>query len=209
MADRNHSLRYRPLLGGISIFNPLVGKSGTIGLIVFDSNEAPWILTNYHVLAGERALPLAAPEPIYQPSEDCMPPVAIFDGSRADMVLDCAAAKVESGVPVSREILCLPPIASLPAAPDVGMRVLKSGSSTGITEGVVTGVNGFEVEISVPHQFPPVFDVSGGGDSGSVWVERSSLAPVALHYRGNLTGREMAFAMDIAEVLRVLRLGIA
>jgi hypothetical protein len=205
MASRNHSLRYRPLISGIAIYNPNVGKTGTLGMIAQDAAGNPWLVTNYHVLAGERVLPIARPEPVYQPSDDSPPPIAMFDGSRAVPQLDCAAAQIVAGANVNGDILGLPPVAQ-PVAPEIGMRVIKSGSSTGITEGVISDVNGFAVEILAPNTYPPMFELSEGGDSGSVWVERATLSPVVLHNRGNPTGRETAYGFDFVEVLRVLGL---
>jgi hypothetical protein len=85
------------------------------------------------------------------------------------------------------------------------MRVLKSGAATGVTEGVITRLQGGRVEIE-PEGLPGDYQISAGGDSGAVWVTREGNRPVVLHQRGIDSPRRVAYALPFLEALRRLRL---
>src|SRR6185295_9986392 len=102
-------------------------------------------------------------------------------------------------------VLELPPLAA-PTAPVVGMHVVKSGSETGVTQGVISAVIGDKVTIDQAPGFPRDYDLSQMGDSGALWVERTKFAPVALHTAGNNAGREQAFGVALPAVLATLGL---
>jgi hypothetical protein len=77
---------------------------------------------------------------------------------------------------------------SPPTDPVVGMRVLKSGVQTGITEAEIIEVDPTgRIQLDRPAPFPgsaggsAAYGICDVGDSGAVWVERETLAPVALH----------------------------
>ena len=88
------------------------------------------------------------------------------------------------------------------------MRVLKSGRSTEITEGVIKTVTGIRVEITLHPEFPAAYDLSDPGDSGAVWLEQSTRAPVALHRAGTTSGPSFATGVDINAVLTVMGLSM-
>jgi len=50
------------------------------------------------------------------------------------------------------------------------------------------------------------YDLSEPGDSGAVWLERSTHAPVALHQKGTTSGPSFATGVDIVAVLSALGL---
>jgi endonuclease G len=125
--------------------------------------------------------------------------------ARSDQVLDCAAFLVDPGVPSVAEILGIGRI-TVPGAAAVGMRVIKSGRSTGVTEGEVEATNGPFVSIEVLSAFPLAYDLSEPGDSGSVWCDAATRAPVALHRSGTTGGLSVATAVDIGAVLLTLGL---
>lgn len=210
MSVPNHALQYRPLRAGIAISNPKAhperASVGTLGLIVADGSDH-WLLSCYHVLCREDFSPFGDGEPIYQPLSDVGDklPVAHVAAGRADPSLDCAAAKVAAGVRVALEVLGLPPLAS-PRDPAVDTRVLKAGYYTGVTEGIVTAVAGGQVEIGLAPGFALSYNLSDPGDSGAVWVERDSGAPVVLQTQGCTSGRELAYGVPILTALR--RLGL-
>jgi len=199
---------YRPLRSGVAIVNPSVAQWGTLGLIAADADGSRWLVSCYHVLCRPDGSPAPDGESVHQPERDKAPsPVAHVDAQRADPALDCAAAKLVDGVDAVPDILEL----GLPAAaidPAVGMRVLKSGVKTGVTEGVIDAVTGDTIEIAVPPGFPPTYELSMGGDSGALWVERESRRAVALHNIGNESGLETARATRIGAVLDALRLSL-
>ena len=204
MSIFNHNLVFRPLRGGIAVLNPIVETLGTIGLIATSNGQDAWIVSCYHVLCRPDASAFTEGEPIQQVIGDAQT-VARNSTERAAANLDCAAARISDGVPFVPEILGLGRLTS-PAGPEVGMRVLKSGRKTGITEGKIVAVNGNDVTIEAPDGFPANYEVSEPGDSGAVWVARDTGAPVALHTRGNDTGKERAFAARLTTVLQTLGL---
>lgn len=206
MSIRNRNLPYRPLIAGVAIFNPVVNKLGTLGMIHLHDGKR-WIVSCYHVLCRADFSPFEQPEPIFQPFPGiAAAPVAFTDPQRASSELDCAAAFVVEDLrafPVILELGFVGP----PTEPAVGMRVLKSGITTGVTEGEITNIDGDRLEIGVPQDFPTGYDLSDPGDSGALWVERDTRRAVALHTGGNDTGTEKAFGVRLQTVLEALDLG--
>lgn len=209
----NHVREYRPLRGGIAVHNPRSGpdggRYGTLGFVATTDGTDCWIVSCYHVLCRfQGQMPPGTSEEIYQPFFQIQStPVAVITADRADQRLDCAAALVPSGQAIG-EILGLGKLGA-PTAPAIGMRVIKSGAETGVTEGRILKASQDEVEIG--HLgLPSEYDLSEGGDSGALWVDAATYAPVALHYRGNDWGTpERAFARPIGLVLATLQVRIA
>jgi endonuclease G len=96
-----------------------------------------------------------------------------------------------------------------------GMEVIKSGRTTGVTYGRVTGVEGTfsgyfggayglirNVITIVPR---PGMEqvVSSGGDSGSFWLHEETMHAVGLHFAG-YDDPETAQAMDMQPILDAL-----
>jgi endonuclease G len=207
MSLYNHRLVYRPLLGGVEIFNERVDEVGTLGFVARSSRSDParWIVSCYHVLVGPPTRSPGPGEAVLQPSDGTV--IAAVDEGRADADLDCAAAKVAGGVDAVGSILGIGSPAD-PADPAVGMRLIKSGASTGVTEGVIVGIAGDDVTIATACGFDPNYDLSQPGDSGSLWVERATLRAVALHVRGLSGGAKRCSAKGIVPVLEALNLEI-
>jgi|SRR5215216_1838830 len=202
---RNHVQPFRPLRGGIAIMNGNNGPSGTLGCIATSNGVDRWILSAHHVLQGA-GNELTDDEPIFQPAlGGSALPVARTRRDRAHQGLDVAAARVIDGVDTVNEILGIGLIGRV-IEPVQGMRVMKSGIATGVTEGVVVRVDGDEVRIESPPGYPSKYEISATSDSGSVWVEQETVAPVALHVAGTDTGIEIAIGVRMSEVLRVLEL---
>lgn len=211
--NANHLRRFRALRGGTAIHNPSSdpavpgGAYGTLGFIATGDGTDRWAVSCYHVLARKGAdFPAGASEPIFHPYRlfDGTP-IAVMTDEKLDRVLDCAAARILHPEACTSELLGLGALAA-PSEPSVGMRVLKSGAETGVTEGRVIRVAGDEFEIAAVGM-PDEFDLSEGGDSGSLWVDAETLSPVGLHFRGNERGTaERAFARKINVVLAVLGL---
>jgi hypothetical protein len=120
--------------------------------------------------------------------------------------LDCAAALVVD-LPSRGAILGIGRVSG-PTAPIVGMRVIKSGAETGVTEGEVTDFSNGIVTIEAA-EFAPEYELSGPGDSGSVWVDALSNSPVALHFAAaaHNVGRR-ALARPVLPILESLKLTI-
>lgn len=194
--------RVDPLAGGVSCGNPRV-TAGTLGAIVFDRNDCkPCILSNWHVLVGSPAA--AAGEPIYQPGRvDGGGPadtVASLTRWRLDRDMDAALARLDGSRGHTRDILELPaPIAGV-EEPALGMQVVKSGRTTGVTEGLIDGVSTSlsisygggvvqmfhdQIHIVPRPPWPAVpYELSLGGDSGSVWINQATSRAVGLHFAG-------------------------
>ena len=193
--------RVDPLVGGISVGNPRV-TAGTLGAIVWDRTDCKVsMLSNWHVLCGSSSC--VAGEDIYQPG--------VFDGGtpadavatlkrfRLDSHNDSALAELNGSRGSSRDIVGLSPIPGV-IAPSLGMKVTKSGRTTAVTEAIIDGVslsttldygggvvNSFQDQIHIVPRppWPSVdYEVSKGGDSGSVWIDDATGNAVGLHFAG-------------------------
>ena len=203
----NHNEHFRPLRGGIVIVARTASNFGTLGMVVTKTGLDRWGLTCGHVL-GPLAGPVPNADPVFQPDNSAPTfRVGQTDSALADATLDCAAFKIDTSVTVSKDLVGIgTPAAPIP--PATGMRVIKSGRSTEITEGIISGITGAKVEITLRTGYPDAYDLSEPGDSGAVWLERSTLAPVALHRQGTHSGPSVAFASDINAVLTKLGLSM-
>lgn len=207
----NSWLTFPVLRGGVRVHNPKStptgGTLGTLGFIGVDSSGQRWLVSCYHVLCRMTgAFPAGATEFIYHPdSLSSTLPIAIQTDAKIDEALDCAAARlIGSSEPQIHAIGKL----NKPVDPVIGMRVIKSGASTGVTEGHIVGITG-DIEIA-PIAHVDKYDLSEGGDSGALWVDADTMSPVALHYLGSEgSGAERAFAKPIKAILASLQLEIA
>lgn len=222
--------RVDPLVGGVSVANARV-TAGTLGAIVWDrTNGRPCILSNWHVLCGSAAC--QAGEPIYQPGR-------LDGGTAVDTVAtlkrwllggeaDAALAELNGARAHTRDMLGLDPIAGIEEAPTIGMSVIKTGRTTGITEGLIdglsmsvsinygdAGVQSFHDQIRiVPHPpWPGVdYEVSKGGDSGSVWLNKANGKAVGLHFAGETDSSptsELAIANPMVKLAELLNFSFA
>jgi hypothetical protein len=191
-----------PLIGGISCGNARV-TAGTLACIVFSSADgSPHILSNWHVLAG--SADAAAGEEIWQPgrvdggnSSHLVARLAKFQLGRG---MDAAIAKLTGDRDYVRDIIGLNPVKGM-EEPELGMNVVKSGRTTANTEGLIDGVSlstainygGSTGTVSYRDQIhivprPPWpgvdYEVSAGGDSGSVWINEGTGKAVGLHFAG-------------------------
>ena len=192
--------RTDPLVGGISIGNPRV-TAGTLGAIVWDREDCSvCMLSNWHILCGSSSC--AVGEDIYQPGKidggTAADTVATLKRFRLDNHNDSALAQLNGSRGHSRDIVGLSPIPGI-VAPSLGMEVQKSGRTTAVTEGIIDGVslslslnygstvNSFQDQIHIVPRppWPSVdYEVSRGGDSGSVWIDEDTGNAVGLHFAG-------------------------
>ena len=199
----NADFPYRPLLGGVGLFNARIVEPGTLGYFGRDLTGT-WLISAYHVLCNSNFAPMTAGETICQPTADVLTNrVATTSISKADSLLDCAAAQLAPAITCINAQLGLGPVTA-PKAPAVGMRVAKSGFATGVTEGIITQISGDTIRIEANPVFDPSYVLSAAGDSGSLWVEQDTRAPIALH-RGHSTPRR-ADALNIVTALAALGL---
>jgi hypothetical protein len=192
---------FDPLVGGISVGNPRI-TAGTLGAIVWDRTDCSvCMLSNWHVLAGADAA--AVGEAIWQPGRadggTAADTVATLRRFRLDADMDAAIARLNGTRGSSRDIIGLNPIPGIDN-PALGMNVTKSGRTTGVTQGMIDGVswsgtinyqnhgpNTFNNQIHIVPRppWPAVdYEVSRGGDSGSVWINEATGRAVGLHFAG-------------------------
>jgi hypothetical protein len=195
--------RLDPILGGVEARNVNLDKRGTVGAIVFDRENRPMALSNHHIFVANRPNG-AQNDRINQPGTTALSD-RIGAVMRSNRNLDCAVAAIDTTRQISTSIVDIPGGIKGVVDPVIGMRVTKSGLGTLTTFGMVEGVTANEFTIvPIPGQF---HELSGGGDSGSIWLEQISHAAVGLHFAGETVGapdKERAFAKIISRAASAL-----
>lgn len=202
----NYLQKYTTIRGGIEIAPP-DGRRGTLGMLLTSDGADRWLVSCCHVL-GVGTPPVVTPgRRICQPAfAEESTPIAATNGARTSGNLDCAAGRLLDSLPYLDEILGIGRVGQ-PIDAVVGMRLVKAGAGTGVTEGWVDDIdaNG-EIIIRLPPDVPKTCKLSHEGDSGAVWVSLYDRRPVALHREGNVDGVPFAIGIPFAEVCR--RLGL-
>jgi hypothetical protein len=175
--------RVRPVPGGVS-----AGFSGTLGAWVWDPVTSQAVaLSNRHVFGSVAGIP------IIQPSGDdggARPRDLIASVVRAARAFDASIAAPVNPAVVSSAIVGAGGAVSGIADAAIGMRVQKTGRTTGLTRGVVehidydSGPEGSDRDLWIDGDGG---DFSDGGDSGAVYLEPSTHALVGLHWGGSGT----------------------
>jgi hypothetical protein len=206
---------------------------GTLGSLI-QVNGIQYILSNYHVLeadivGGGNNFIASTGNPIIQPGlidASCNPDNAqivatlVKISSLPNANVDASIAQVSEGmVHPGGAVLEIGPLSSQTVAAYLNQAVKKSGRTTGLTRGKVTGLNAtirvtYENECAGNAAFSKTFTgqivVSNGarkflnsGDSGSVMVEDIAVTPraVGLLFAGSSTS---AVANPINEVLQYI-----
>ncbi len=197
MSIKNLARVYGKLRGGLQIMSREVGEPGTLGMIVV-SGGAPFLISARHVLAKNRP---GIGDAICQPAGTN----TIATVERVSDRLDCASARLSDGQLYALEILHIG-LLTAPRDPVEGMCVIKTGAATGVTEGRITRVEGDEITIKPLSDFPLEYQLSDVGDSGAIWVESESRAPIGLHYSAQSGGGSVAYALPLGTVLKELQL---
>jgi hypothetical protein len=212
VAIDDHRRRQLFMVGGISIGNLVAGGSGTLGISVFDNRTGrELILSNWHVLC--RRADCQVGEAIIQPGQG-----GGDAGTSRDIVgrlvrwsldnVDAAVAEPTGQRFLFKEVLEIGRVEAS-AQPSLGMRVRKSGRTTGLTEGTIADVS---ADINTPG-YPSgtitfhsqivvegTTTVTDKGDSGSVFVDDDDRV-VGLLYAGS---GQRALANPIDAVLAAL-----
>lgn len=197
---------HRPLVSGIRITNGITGSPGTLGCIGVDVDDKPWIVSCYHVLGrGRQAIGMPHNnEPILQSTLDLGG--GIVARTRIDKMnsaLDYGAAIIVPDIGVTTSVFELDKIQQIADAV-VGMRVMKSGAETGVTMGMVTDVTASLITIESPPDAGDTHVLSGGGDSGAIWLDVETGRAVGLHFQGR--DSNTAFARPLGVVMGALGL---
>jgi hypothetical protein len=206
----NRDARFNPLVGGVALRNMRHNFLGTLGVVVYDTRSgAPMALSNHHVLVANTG---QVGDAIVQPASGNANDV-IGMLTRWNIGLDCAVAMLNGSRQVSSGIVDYPKGLTRVVAPSIGMAVSKSGRTTETTFGIIDGVSFLEFTVVPdPANLPPTGEISSGGDSGSVWLEPSSLSSVGLHYAGETDPNptaERAWAKRMSNVLAALNVGLS
>lgn len=207
--------RADPLRGGISISDARHTVAGTLGAKVIDrATGDAMILSNWHVLVGDWSARIG--QAILQPGR-------LDGGTGADTVagltrdamsreLDAAVATLGGERRLVNDQLGIGRIRGLARAA-LGTRVAKSGRSSAVTSGRVTGIEGVtRIDYAgvqrLIRQVVSIDPVAGGevsrpGDSGAIWLEYPECNGVGLHFAGS-DDPERALALDLGAVLTAL-----
>jgi len=198
---REDTARYdRPVPIGVSTGHPAI-TAGTIGCRVAKDGKV-YALSNNHVYADENEAAIG--DPVIQPGTydgglsptDDIGTLADFepiDFSGGTNIMDAAIALCSTDT-----LGCATPgdgygaPSSTVVEPELRMRVMKRGRTTGLTSGRIVGINAtvdvgysngvarFEDQVVIsPGSF------SAGGDSGSLIVTKTGNNPVALLFAGS------------------------
>jgi hypothetical protein len=194
---------HNPVIGGVQIMNANKSSAGTLGMVVLHRDTLrPLALSNQHVMQRTPADPI---DVMVQPTAafaNILGPVVA-----SDKALDCAVCELGTR-PSSFDIFGLDQVAGSAQA-RLGMKVVKSGLTSGVTFGVVDGMNAERITI-VPGSSPAASgQVSLPGDSGSIWLELATNLAVGLHFSGNAEGdSERGNAKRIELVLKKLNVTV-
>ena len=212
---------FDPLQGGISISNEFGFGSGTLGGFVRDRTTGElMILSNWHVLAGSAYTRKGARifQPGYGEGGRSQHTIGYLERHGMEDGIDAAVAMVNDFRSWKNDQLDLGAVSGV-VSPQPDMQVTKSGRTSEVTEGMVTGVGGvkmirygrFErIVRNIIHiaPSPEGGEVSAPGDSGSWWLEKNSNNVAGLHFAGdNLP--EYGLAIDMPVVMDYLNVELA
>ena len=189
---------------GISIGNSVRRGTGTLGGIVRDRTaEIRFLLSNWHVLcAGPEA---EAGDEVSQPGPRHLGPnlprkvaalerwIAPSDG------FDAAIARLDPEIEYKLEPLDAGLRPRKVVAPELGMKVTKSGVASGVTHAMIDGVGGsYRIPYAgfgdterwmsamrlVPDPLHPAEEISLAGDCGALWLQSGTGHAIGLHFAG-------------------------
>lgn len=219
-AVKSRTSKWRPAPGGVSIGHPNI-TAGTLGCTVFKKGQK-YILSNNHILADTNSGGIG--DPIYQPGpidggtaedeigelRDYIP--LIFNDFNNPNYVDAALCKPNDESDVLDYLLELNYPNGVKEA-EIGEQVTKSGRTTGVNESTITGFSGL-IEVFYDAMTIGFFDdqivtgvMHGGGDSGSLLVDKNTKEAVGLLFAGSYSLTLHSRATRIAEVLGIEFLG--
>lgn len=197
--------RHTPVIGGLQIMNVNDTGVGTLGMIVLDAhNLQPLALSNHHVMVRKPAVPA---DPISQPGANNGPSI-LGPVTASDKALDCAVCGIGNRA-WSLDVFGIGEVNGWTPA-RIGMKVMKSGLRTGVTWGIIDGLNAGGFTVVPDTSVPAGGEMSLPGDSGSIWMELTSNRAVGLHFAGEQEGDpdERASAKHIGSVASKLNLTV-
>jgi hypothetical protein len=209
LSQPSRTSRIRPAIGGISVGHYMI-TAGTITNIFYDYTKAedetmPLVLvSNNHVIAncdlGRVGDPITQPGPFdggvvpddviatLERWHPLTPGTRLIDGAVGTPVSqsDVSVEHYDFGVPKTP-----------PAKPSLGMHILKGGRTTGLTEAIITYIDatlfvGYpQGTIPFAKQIIAEWNARwiGGGDSGSLAVEKDSKRCLGVCFAGTSDGK--------------------
>jgi hypothetical protein len=171
-------------------------------IVLERDNLQPLGISNYHVMVRT---PPVATDVISQPGTNnaasILGRIAAFDRT-----LDCAVCQLGSR-PWFNDIYGVGAATGSTTA-RIGMKVMKSGLSSGVTWGIIDGMDSNEFTVVPDASRPASGEMSLPGDSGSIWMELATNHAVGLHYAGESATdpQERAAAKHIGSVLTKLNI---
>lgn len=188
----DHKTTHRPLVGGVSVSPANVGLSGTIGLPLVYRGAIPCLLSNRHVIAPSEYAAVYQGMPVTQPSNPDGPgPIVatlldwVPTNSNGLNEVDAAVAALAEAA--TSDILGIGDYSQL-GEPSLGQRVVKSGRTSGVTQGTITGLDA-TIQINYPRTGLATFEgqiildpMLQPGDSGSAILDYATRAVVGLGF---------------------------
>jgi len=201
--------KWRPAPGGVSIGHYAI-TAGTLGCTVY-KNGTKYILSNNHILANCNDGEIE--DAIYQPGphdggtiDDKIGELyqfvtLVFNDKESPNTVDCALCLPDLATDVADEIIDLEYPTAI-EAPTIGHTVVKSGRTTGIMEGTLFGIGDGWVNYGSPglawfEDQLLITNISAGGDSGSLVIDKDNGTAVGLLFAGSDT---MTIANKMTEV---------
>jgi len=220
-ALQSRTTRMRPAIPGISVGHYRV-SAGTLGCVAVDNNTGNnAILSNSHVLVDYPPSDIMDDYTVVQPGTadfgnynndkialtDRWIPLDPFNPTN---IVDCALAIPFNQEDINGTIMGLGNITGVEQAVQ-DMKVIKSGRTTGITEGTVLDTN---ASIKVGYgEFAATFEdqivttpMAEGGDSGSIVLNKANNKAVGLLFAGSSS---ITILNKIENVMDALNISIA
>jgi hypothetical protein len=217
--ETSRTQKSRPFFPGMSVAN-IGATAGTYGYLVRDNVTGRLgILSNAHVLTSDPSKSTMEDYRVTQPGP--------YDGgTNRDVVgstvrwiplnpfginsVDCALALLDNEADVSSDIIGIGPVVGI-EEPKQGMGIVKSGRTTGVTEGTILDIN---ADVKVGYKgFTAQFEnqvictsMAEPGDSGSLCVNKANRNAVALLFAGSPT---ITIVTPISRVMGSLNVSLA
>ncbi|MGW0436405.1 hypothetical protein ACWDV4_28135 [Micromonospora sp. NPDC003197] len=194
---------HNPVGGGVQIMNVNSAGAGTLGMIVLHRDSLrPLALSNHHVMVRT---PAVAGDLVSQPGTND-PPSILGTVLASDQALDCAVCHIGNrgwGL----DVYGLDVVTGWTEA-RLGMKVVKSGLGSGVTWGIIDGMNSGGFTVVPDTSRPASGQMSLPGDSGSIWLELTTNRAVGLHFAGNgpSDSFERAAVKHMGGVIRTLNI---
>jgi hypothetical protein len=189
---------------GISIGSVKLGTTGTLGAIVRDTpTQQLCVLSNWHVLCGGPEATVgdqvSQPGPIDQGGTPARVVAQLERWLRLSEQYDAAIARLVADIETSGQLFGTQFRPASTGAPELGMRLLKSGAVSGVTNARVDGIAGsYRLDYTgyedgpewmvgfrlVPDPEAPATALSLEGDSGSLWIDAMGERAIGLHFAG-------------------------